>query len=123
MKVEVAVLGSSLSPTDEPRTSTSSFTQLLSCVVQVQRFFTSTVTIRTIKDESPGRPPRLSHSPYGPCGRKAALYCTGTGSDFSSCVKVSVVVLDSPSLIVRTVSVEVKQHLKKEGEPQSSGVA
>ena len=30
-----------------------------------------------------------------------------------SCVKVEVAVLGSPSLIVRTVSVDVKQHLKK----------
>ena len=33
-----------------------------------------------------------------------------THSELRSCVKVEVVVLDSPSLIVLTVSVDVKQH-------------
>ena len=33
-----------------------------------------------------------------------------TQSELRSCVEVEVVVLDSPSLIVRTVSVDVKQH-------------
>ena len=32
------------------------------------------------------------------------------GSEFRSCVKVEVAVLGSPSLIVRMVSVDVKQH-------------
>ena len=43
------------------------------------------------------------NSPYGLCGRKA------TGQ-LRSCVKVEVAVLGSPSLIVCTVSVDVKQH-------------
>ena len=30
--------------------------------VRVQRCFTSTETVRTVRDRSPGRPPRLSHS-------------------------------------------------------------
>ena len=46
----------------------------------------------------PGLP--VPNSPYGLCGRKATL----------NCVKVEVAVLGSPSLIVRTVSVDVKQH-------------
>ena len=41
--------------------------------------------------------------------------------ELRSCVKVAVDILVSPSLIVHTVSVDVKQHLKKKGEPQSSG--
>ena len=35
-------------------------------------------------------------------------------SEFRSCVKVEVAVLGSPSLIVRTVSVDVKQHWRTE---------
>ena len=47
-----------------------------------------------------GRPGlRVPNSPYGVCGRKATL----------SCVRVEVAVLGSASLIVLTVSVDVKQ--------------
>ena len=41
-------------------------------------------------------------------GRKATLKCSI--SEFRSCVKVEVAVLGSPSLIVLTFSVDVKQH-------------
>ena len=41
-----------------------------------------------------------SNSPYGLCGRNATV----------NCVKVEVTDLGSPSLIVPTVSVDVKQH-------------
>ena len=51
-----------------------------------------------------GRP----NSPYIFCGRKATLKCSI--SELRSCVKVEVAVLGSPSLIVLTVSVDVKQH-------------
>ena len=47
-------------------------------------------------------------SPYGLCGRTATLNCSI--SELGSCVKVEVAVLGSPSLIVLTVSVDVKQH-------------
>ena len=53
----------------------------------------------------PGLP--VPNSPYGLCGRKATLK---PQSELWSCVKVEVAVLSSPSLIVRTVSVDVKQH-------------
>ena len=46
------------------------------------------------------------NSPYGLCGRKATL---NSNSELRSCAKVEVAVLGSPSLIVRTVSVDVKQ--------------
>ena len=38
------------------------------------------------------------------------VWAGGDHSKLSSCVKVEVAVLDSPSLIVHTVSVDVKQH-------------
>ena len=50
----------------------------------------------------------VPNSPHGLCGRKATLNC-GI-SELKSCVKVEVAVLDSPSLIVLVVSVDVKQH-------------
>ena len=40
----------------------------------------------------------------------------------SSCVKVEVDILCSPSLTVRTVSVDVKQHLKKEEKKKKKSV-
>ena len=60
--------------------------------------------------ESRGGRPGLSvpSSTYGLCGRKATLNLIV--SEFRSCVKVQVDVLGSPSLTVRTVSVDVKQH-------------
>ena len=39
-----------------------------------------------------------------------------------SCVKVEVAVLGSPSLIVRTVSVDVKQHFKKKKKKKKKKV-
>ena len=42
-------------------------------------------------------------------------------AELSSCVKVEVAVLGSPSLIVLTVSMDVKQHLKKGGYRGSAG--
>ena len=55
----------------------------------------------------PGAP--VPNSPYGLCGRKATLNCRHR-TEYRRCVKVEVDVLGSPSLIVRTVSVDVKQH-------------
>jgi len=46
---------------------------------------------------------------YGLCGRNGTIELLRT--QLRSCVGVEVAVLGSPSLIVRTVSVEVKQHL------------
>ena len=58
--------------------------------------------------ESRGGRPGLTapDSPYGFCGHKSTLNL----SEFKSCVKIEVDVLGSPSLIVFTVSVDVKQH-------------
>ena len=53
----------------------------------------------------------VPNNPYGLCGCKATL--NAKRSEFRSCIKVEVDVLDSPSLIVRTVFVDIKQHLKK----------
>ena len=50
-------------------------------------------------------------NPYGLCGRKTALNVLV--SELRSCVNVEVAVLGSPTLIVRTASVDVKQHLKR----------
>ena len=50
----------------------------------------------------------VPNNPYGLCGRKATLICSF--SELRSCVKVEVDVLVSPSLIILTVSVDVKQH-------------
>ena len=51
-------------------------------------------------------------SPYGLCGRKATLdeLSRARARELRSCVKVEVAVLGSPSLVVRTVCVDVKQH-------------
>ena len=54
----------------------------------------------------PGLP--VPNSPYGLCGQKATLNLFAT--ELRSCLKVEVAVLGAPSLIVRTVSVDVKQH-------------
>ena len=54
----------------------------------------------------PGLP--VPNSPHGLCGRKATLNC-GI-SELRSCVKVEADALESPSLIVLVVSVDVKQH-------------
>ena len=59
----------------------------------------------------------VPNSPCGLCGHKATLNCSI--SQFRSCVKVEVDVLDSPSLIVLMVSVDVKQHCTEVS--QSSG--
>ena len=47
---------------------------------------------------------------YCLCGRKATLNLNLKFSELRSCVEVEVAVLDSPSLIVLMVSVDVKQH-------------
>ena len=62
----------------------------------------------------PGLP--VLNSPYGLCGREATLHLNTVErerqreTEFRSHVKVEVAVLGSPSLIVLTVSVDVKQH-------------
>ena len=53
---------------------------------------------------------KLVNSPYGLCGRKVTLNLNRVPSELRSCVKVEVAVLGSPSPIVLTVSVDVKQH-------------
>ena len=50
----------------------------------------------------------VPHRLYGVCGREATL--EEEGVTLGSCVKVEVAILGYPSLIVRTVSVDVKQH-------------
>ena len=55
--------------------------------------------------------PSLIASPYGLCGREAALNeRERVSSELRNCVKVEVAVLGPPSLIVLMVSVDVKQH-------------
>ena len=49
---------------------------------------------------------------YGLCGRKANFEEEFRIIELRSCVKVEMDVLGSPSLTVRTVSVDAKQHLK-----------
>ena len=60
----------------------------------------------------PGLP--VANSSYGLCGLKATLNLNPCHTEIRSCVKVEVDVevdvLGSPSLIVPTVSVDVKQH-------------
>ena len=58
----------------------------------------------------PGLP--VPKSPEGLCGSKATFEEEETVLEFRSCVKVQVDILISPSLVVRIVSVDVKQHLK-----------
>ena len=56
----------------------------------------------------PGLP--VPNRPYGLCGRKAALNLNLVfPSELRSCVKEEVDVLGSPFLIVRKISVDVKQ--------------
>ena len=72
-----------------------------------------------------GRPELpVPNGPYGLCGRKAAfeeeeeeeasptMNLNQSPSELRICVKETVDVLVSPSLIVRTVSVDVNQHSK-----------
>ena len=60
----------------------------------------------------PGLP--VPNSPYCLCGQKATLNIKIiTLSELRSCVKIQVSILGSPSPIVCTVSVDVKQHLVK----------
>ena len=54
-----------------------------------------------------GSPSLISNSPYGLCGLKATLSLNPPVTKPRSCVKVEVAVL---SLIVRMVTVDVKQH-------------
>ena len=58
------------------------------------------------RDDRPGFP--VPNSPYGLCGRKAALNCSI--SELRGCVNLEVAVLGSACLIVLTVSVDIKQH-------------
>ena len=70
----------------------------------------------TLKNRAPelcenrgGRPELpVADKPYGFCGRKATL--NRTHPELRNCVKVEVAILDSPSLIILMVSVDVKQH-------------
>ena len=79
-----------------------------------------------------GRPELpVPNGPYGLRGRKAAfeeeeeeeeeasptMNLNQSPSELKNCVKETVDVLVSPSLIVRTVSVDVKHHLKKKKKP------
>ena len=53
----------------------------------------------------------VPNNPHGFCGRKATLNQNESWpTELRSRVKVEVAVLDSPSLLVLTVSVDVKQH-------------
>ena len=54
----------------------------------------------------------MRNSSYGLCGRKATL--NSSTPELKSCVKVEVAVLGPLSLIVPTVSVDVKQHCTKQ---------
>ena len=57
-----------------------------------------------------GRPGlRIPNGPYGLCARKVTLKLKHQVSELRSCVKVEVAVLGSPSLMVLTVSVDVKR--------------
>ena len=56
----------------------------------------------------PGLP--VPNGPYGLCGRKASLNERKAIRTQDLCQKVDVAVLGSPSLMVRTVSVGVRQH-------------
>ena len=53
----------------------------------------------------------VPNGPYGLCGRKkATLNRVQSSGAMTVKVEVAVLVLDSPSLTVRAVSVDVKQH-------------
>ena len=72
--------------------------------------FTLTFRAQELCESRGGRPGLpVPNSPYGFCGRKATFELE-FATELRSCVKVEVDVLSSPSLIVRTVSVDVKQH-------------
>ena len=94
MKVEVAVLGS------------SSLINLMVAVDVKQHNSSSSSTTRAqeLRESRGGRPGLLvPNSPYGLCGRKAALNGQGR-SELRSCVKVEVAILSTPSLTVLMVS-------------------
>ena len=52
----------------------------------------------------------VPNSPYDLCEREAILNSNSKNSELRSCVKVEVDVMGSPSLIVLTVSVDVRQN-------------
>ena len=52
----------------------------------------------------------VPNSPYDLCEREAILNSNSKNSELRSCVKVEEDVLGSLSLIVRTISVNVKQY-------------
>ena len=78
--------------------------------VDVKQHWTLTVVVQELCESRGGRP--WLPVPFGFCGRKATLNFNCRSSKFKSCVKVEVDTLGSPPLKVRTVSVDVKQHLK-----------
>ena len=53
-------------------------------------------------------------SRYGLRGRKATSSLNSSISEIRSCVKVEMAILDSLFPIILMISVDVKQHLKKE---------
>ena len=63
------------------------------------------------RDGHPGLP--VPDTPYDLCGRKATVNLNTRQTELRSCVKVEVAVLGCSSLIVLTVSVNVKQHWTK----------
>ena len=69
----------------------------------------------------PGLP--IPNSSYGICGRKATLNSNLYPSELRSCEKVEVDVLGCLSLIVRTVSVDVKRQWRRRLYPKLSSGA
>ena len=84
-------------------------------IFSIQRFqWLTSLRAQELCESRGGRPDLpVPNSPYGFCGRKATLNLNVSVSEFRTCVKVEVDALGSPSLTIPTVSVVVKQHLKK----------
>ena len=90
------------------RTSTSTFTQLLSSVRiisnQSMDRTKGLLGARELCESRDGRPwpPAVPNSPYGPCGRKATLEEEEElkASELRSCVKGEVVVLKSVNMVL-----------------------
>ena len=75
---------------------------------------TSEIRIKELSKRGGGRPGLpVPNSQYGLYESKATFEDEEDTSELLSCVKVHMDVLGSPSLIVSTISVAVKQHLKK----------
>ena len=105
--------------------SPSLIVRTVSVNVKQQLKKTKTIRVQELCESRSGRPGfPVPNSQYGLNESKATFEEEKENtSELRSCVKVEVDVLGSPSLIVSTVSMKVKQHLKKKKKTLQSSEA